>query len=156
MSRRLFAAGIGTETNVFSPIPTGVDDYQLASADDPPEVRDGITFGTSFRSYADVASRHRYELVYGTYAYALPAGLTSRTGYLALRDRLLDELEAAQPVDGVLLTLHGAMAADGVDRLRDRPLCRGSASASATASRLGRCSTATATCPTSCSRWRTC
>ncbi len=115
MARRLFAAGIGTETNVFSPIPTGVDDYLLARADDPPEVRDEMTFGTSFRSYADVAQRHGYELVYGTYAYALPAGLTSRSGYLALRDRLLDELEAAQPVGGVLLTLHGAMAADGVE-----------------------------------------
>ena len=114
MSRRLFAAGIGTETNVFSPIPTGFDDYRIAAPDDPPEVRDEITFGSSFRVYAAAAARHDYELRYGPYAYALPAGLTSPAAYTRLRDHLLDELDAAQPVQGVLLTLHGAMAAEGV------------------------------------------
>lgn len=113
-SRRLFTAGIGTETNVFSPIPTGLGDYEIATADDPPEVRDALTFGSSFRAYAEVAGRHGYELRQGTYAYALPAGLTSRGAYHTLRDRLLDELQAALPLDGVLLTLHGAMAAAGV------------------------------------------
>src|SRR5262245_7441096 len=48
------------------------------------------------------------------YAFALPAGLTSQQAWVRLRDRLLGELEAALPVDGVLLTLHGAMAAHGV------------------------------------------
>jgi microcystin degradation protein MlrC len=112
---RVFAAGIGTETNVFSPIPTGLDDYLLAAPDDPPELRDAITFGASFRAYSDVVSAHGYDLVHGTYAYALPAGVTSRSAYLTLRDRLRDELEAAQPVAAVLLTLHGAMAAEGVE-----------------------------------------
>lgn len=99
---------------MFSPIPTGLADYTVVSGDEPAERRDAITFGPSFRSYAEVASAHDYELVQGTYAYALPAGLTSRQAYITLRDRLLDELAAAAPLDGVLLTLHGAMAADGV------------------------------------------
>lgn len=114
MPPRLFAAGIGTETNVFSPIPTGIDDYQVAGPNDPPELRDTITFGSSFRRYAEVTQGHGYDLVQGSYAYALPAGLTSFSAYVDLRSRLLDELEAAQPLAGVLLTLHGAMAADGV------------------------------------------
>lgn len=113
--RRLFAGGIGTETNVFSPIPTGTDDYAVVAGDAPAEQRDAVTFGPSFRAYAEVAARHGYELVQGSYAYALPAGLTSRNAYLALRNRLLGELEAAGPIGGVVLTLHGAMAAEGVE-----------------------------------------
>ena len=35
--------------------------------------------------------------------------------YEALRDELLADLEAAWPVDGVLLFLHGAMVADGYE-----------------------------------------
>lgn len=114
MKRRLFAAGIGTETNVFSPIPTGIGDFRIVDGDDPQELRDAITFGSSFRCYAEVAAHHGYELVQGSYAYALPAGLTARSAYETLRSQLLEELEAAFPVAGVLLTLHGAMAAEGV------------------------------------------
>ena len=113
MSLRLFAGGIGTETNVFSPIPTGYDDYDIAEAGDG-EHRDRIVFGRSFRRYAEVAEERGCELVQGMYAFALPAGLTSRPAWVRLRDRLLGELEAALPVDGVLLMLHGAMAAKGV------------------------------------------
>ena len=115
MAARLFAGGIGTETNVFSPIPTGYDDYEIAAADDAVEKRDRITFGRSFRSYAHVATERGYELVQGTYAFAIPAGLTSRRAYTELRDRLAAEAEAALPLAGVLLTLHGAMAAHGID-----------------------------------------
>lgn len=114
MSTRIFAGGIGTETNVFSPIPTGYDDYEIAdSADD--EARNRIIFGRSFQRYREVVSGRGYDYVQGTYAFALPAGLTSNRTWLRLRDTLLDELRAAMPVDGVILTLHGAMAARGVD-----------------------------------------
>jgi microcystin degradation protein MlrC len=113
MARRLFAGGIGTETNVFSPIPTGIDDYTVVTGEAPAELRDTVTFGTSFRAYAEIASRHGYDLVLGSYAYALPAGLTTRSAYTTLRDQLLDALGAALPLAGVVLTLHGAMAAEG-------------------------------------------
>ena len=113
MALRLFAGGIGTETNVFSPIPTGYDDYEIANAADD-DHRDRIIFGRSFRRYAQVAEERNCELIQGMYAFALPAGLTSHRTWVALRDRLLGELEAALPVDAVLLTLHGAMAAHGV------------------------------------------
>lgn len=40
---------------------------------------------------------------------------TTRTTYESLRDELLDRLKAVLPVDIVLLSLHGAMVADGYD-----------------------------------------
>ena len=56
-----------------------------------------------------------WESVFGLYASAQPAGITTRPVYESLRDELLGKLEAAMPVDMVLLALHGAMVADGYD-----------------------------------------
>ena len=114
MSARIFAGGIGTETNVFSPIPTGYDDYEVAGPGDDNE-RDRIIFGRSFQRYRQVVSTRGHDYVQGTYAFALPAGLTSERTWLRLRDSLVNEVRAAMPLDAVLLTLHGAMAAREVD-----------------------------------------
>ena len=112
---RLFAGGLATETNSFSPIPTGYSDFRTAAGTDPADVRDSIFFGRSFRSYAAVAAARSADLVLGSYSFAIPAGPPPRSVYERLGDRLLDELEAVLPVDGVLFTLHGAMVCEGVD-----------------------------------------
>jgi microcystin degradation protein MlrC len=48
-------------------------------------------------------------------AAAQPAGPTVRAVYEGFRDEILADLRAAGPVDIVLLSLHGAMIADGYD-----------------------------------------
>jgi microcystin degradation protein MlrC len=45
----------------------------------------------------------------------MPAGTTLRTVYEALRDEILRDLQAALPVETVLLNMHGAMVAEGYD-----------------------------------------
>src|SRR5262245_53266784 len=112
---RVFAGGLATETNSFSPIPTGYDDFRRAAAGDSQERRDTIFFGRSFRSYAAVAAERDVDLRIGPYSFATPAGPPARPVYERLRDELLAELDAARPVDGVLLTLHGAMTCEGID-----------------------------------------
>jgi microcystin degradation protein MlrC len=112
---RVFAGGLATETNSFSPLPTGYDDFAKARAGDPTEARDRIFFGRSFRAYEAVARERGADLVLGSYCFATPAGPPPAAVYARLRDELLAELDAALPVDGVLLTLHGAMVCDGVD-----------------------------------------
>jgi len=42
-------------------------------------------------------------------AWATPSGPVGRSAYEAVRDELLEGLRSALPLDGVLLTLHGAM-----------------------------------------------
>ena len=84
---RIFAASIGTETNTFAPIPT----------------RGGGAGGG--------AKAEGWTLVEGSCAWAEPAGLVARSAYESLRDEVLGQLQAAMPVDGVLLGLHGAMVA---------------------------------------------
>jgi microcystin degradation protein MlrC len=112
---RVFAGGLATETNSFSPIPTGYDDFRRAAAGESQERRDTIFFGRSFRSYAAVAADRDVDLRVGPYSFATPAGPPARPVYERLRDELLAELDAARPVDGVLLTLHGAMTCEGID-----------------------------------------
>ena len=112
---RVFAGGLATETNSFSPLPTGYDDFARAAAGDPQEVRDGIFFGRSFRAYAAVARERGAELVLGSYCFATPAGPPPAAAYARLRNELLAELEASLPVDCALLTLHGAMVCAGVE-----------------------------------------
>lgn len=111
---RIFAGGFATETNSFSPIPTGYADFRRADAGAPQDDRDTIFFGRSFRSYLEVAEARDLDLRTGSYSFAIPAGPPSRAVYQRLRDDLLREVEDAGPVEGVLLTLHGAMVCDGI------------------------------------------
>lgn len=55
------------------------------------------------------------ELVLSLNAWAVPAGITTRSAFESLRDELLSDLRNALPVDVVLLNLHGAMLAHGYD-----------------------------------------
>ncbi|MCX7601483.1 MAG: M81 family metallopeptidase [Meiothermus sp.] len=116
---RVFIGGLGTETNTFSPIPTGLADFRVVRPADLAErgwaALEGVLYGQSLRVYAEQARQRGFEVVFGLYAFAEPAGLTARAAYEALRDELLAALEAAGPVEMVLLTLHGAMVAEGYD-----------------------------------------
>jgi microcystin degradation protein MlrC len=111
---RIFAGGLATETNSFSPLPTGYDDFRRAPPGAPQDDRDTIFFGRSFRSYAAVATRRGLDLEVGSFAFAIPAGPPPRAAYERLRDELLAEIRGNLPLDGVLLTLHGAMVCEGV------------------------------------------
>ena len=47
--------------------------------------------------------------------FAMPAGTTVQRVYEAFRDEILADLAKVMPVDGVLLSLHGAMVADATE-----------------------------------------
>ncbi len=108
---KVFAGGISTETNTFSPMPTGMRDYTIIRPDDDGEV------GTkpSFDQFKAETEARGWEYVFGMSANAQPAGPTTRSTYESLRAELLERLQAAMPVDIVLLGLHGAMVAEGYD-----------------------------------------
>ena len=54
-----------------------------------------------------------WQLIEGTCACALPAGITVRRDYELLRDEIIYQIVAAMPLDAVALSMHGAMVADG-------------------------------------------
>ena len=108
---RLFGGGIATETNVFSPMPTGIRDFVSSRRGD--ESGGGILDDSGFAPYVELAEERGYTYIQGYYGLAQPAGITPRSAYETLRDGLLREIEEALPLDGVLLNLHGAMVAEG-------------------------------------------
>ena len=112
---KVFAGGIETETNTFSPMPTGAADFEVIRAADLDETMDLGGFGGPFNLFRRRCQERGWDYVFSLFASAQPAGTTVRSVYESLRDELLAALEAAMPVDIVLLPLHGAMVAEGYD-----------------------------------------
>lgn len=110
---RIFAAGIVTETNTFSPMPTGLGNFEtMRRANYAP----GNSMGaTEIDALQRLTSVRGWEFIFSLSAFAEPAGITVRHAYEQLRAELLADLDAALPIDIVFLPLHGAMVADGYD-----------------------------------------
>jgi microcystin degradation protein MlrC len=113
---RLFTASIATETNTFSPIPTGMANFEEAYAYRPGEHPDAPRHCTApLWVGRRRAKQEGFELIEGSCFWAEPSGTCVRSAYEAMRDEILDQLKAAMPVDGIVFGLHGAMVAEGYD-----------------------------------------
>jgi microcystin degradation protein MlrC len=112
----LFTASLGTESNTFSPIPTGARLFAETAL-----VRGGA-YGTSPNLFAlpmiefrDRARARGWRVTESLCTFAMPAGPTVQRVYEAFRDEILADLAKAMPVDAVLLSLHGAMVSDATE-----------------------------------------
>jgi len=112
---KIFAAGIETETNTFSPIPTGLGDFNVTCSENLNDQAHLLPEVAPFKQWQRKARDRKDQLLFGLYAWAHPAGLTTKSTYENLRDQLLSLLQANGQVDIVLLNLHGAMMAQGFD-----------------------------------------
>ncbi|MDE0942221.1 MAG: M81 family metallopeptidase [Alphaproteobacteria bacterium] len=113
---KTFIACLGTETNTFSPIPTGLQNFQdtmLYHGDATQGPADMHT--APLMVWRDMTEADGGEVVESLATFAQPAGITVRAAYEGLRDEILQDLQAALPVDLILLNMHGAMVADGYD-----------------------------------------
>ena len=115
---KIASGGVQHETNTFSDTPTTLADFQRDSVcgDD---FSGGQTLfdryrntGTIHGGYIDGAEAAGVELIPLLSAKAQPAGLVEKQAFDQLLGMFLERLEAALPVDGVLLDLHGAMVAE--------------------------------------------
>ena len=113
---KAFIACLGTETNTFSPIPTGLRNFQDTMLYHGDATRAPADLHTApLIVWRELAAADGDEVVESLATFAQPAGITVRKVYEALRDEILTDLKAALPVDLVLLNMHGAMVADGYD-----------------------------------------
>lgn len=129
---RLFVAGFDTETNSFSPIPTGRGEFEegmLAFGD--ATARPLNSCSLQLATWREAAQAKGWEVVESVCAVAEPGGPISRAFYEATRDRIVSDVREAQP-DMVLLALHGAMIADGYDDTEGDILSRVRATVGAT------------------------
>jgi microcystin degradation protein MlrC len=114
---RIFSATLATETNTFSPLPTGLSAYREGvfyrpgeHPDDAPRMCTAPLFVARRR-----AAGEGFTLIEGSCFAASPAGITNRADYELMRDEILGQLRSAMPLDAVVLGLHGAMVAFGYD-----------------------------------------
>lgn len=115
---RILTAALVTETNTFSPQPTGWEQFQacgLCWREEDYESREETAFNAAVLLIKRLGERDGHEVKLGPSAYADPAGPTCREVYESIRDEILRRIETDGPFDAVLLTLHGAMVAEGYE-----------------------------------------
>lgn len=106
---KVFACGLGTETNSFCPIPTSRRDFKN-------DLFEGIVPGErgAFELWRDAAQRAGVDFERGSNYWAMPAGPVLAGAFESLKDELLAEIQAAAPMDVLLLYMHGAMVSEDV------------------------------------------
>lgn len=112
---KLFIAALGTETNTFSPLPTGRQNFDETLFSRHHGSQSDHYFAQPVRIWREMATQQGDEVVESLTTFAQPGGLTRQDVWETLRDDLLADLQSAGQVDWVLLNLHGAMASDDCD-----------------------------------------
>lgn len=109
---RIAVGGLMHETHTFAAERTLAEPFALREGADVLEL---AGTNASIGGAIDGCRAAGAEIVPLVYGFAIPAGLVDREVYEDLVSRLTDRLSAAGVVDGVVLTLHGAMVVDGID-----------------------------------------
>ena len=114
--KKLFIACLGTETNTFSNMPTGMQTFAetMLYHGDASEKSEEL-FAAPLKVWRKRAEDLQADVVESLAAFAQPAGVTVRKVYEDFRDEILTDLKAASPVDAVMLSMHGAVVAEGYD-----------------------------------------
>ena len=126
---RIFTCCLGTETHTGAALPTDLkafEDTYLVRGGAHPEGKVNM-FGVPLVMWRERAEARGWEVAESVCAFATPSGMVVKRVYEDLRDEILRDVEAAMPVDAVMLSLHGAMVVEGsgaaegdlVQRIRD-------------------------------------
>ncbi|MEX0282154.1 MAG: M81 family metallopeptidase [Arenibacterium sp.] len=111
---KVLIAGLATETNSFAPIPTGAQAFEESfltreATSLPPNL-----FSAPLHEWRHASEAKGWQVVESLCAFAQPAGPTVRKVYEAFRDEILSDVERENP-DILLMSMHGAMIAEGYD-----------------------------------------
>lgn len=114
---KIFIAAFAHECNSFSPIPTSLRNFEQGVWFDPQKEsgKDITEVFVGYSDFARFAQQRGHELSNSLVAWAQPSAPLNRADYEGIRDRILSDLQAAMPVDAILLMLHGAQMAQGYD-----------------------------------------
>lgn len=113
---KIFVATFATETNTSAVVPTGRVDFEAYGVyRGDGSIKAAEAMGGFHAEIKRLAAADGHTVIESLTAFAQPSGPTLRALYEEYRQIILDDLEAALPVDAVQLTLHGAMVAHGYD-----------------------------------------
>lgn len=111
---KLLIACLATETNTFSPMPTGRLAFEAGMVSREATQRPANLFTAALHEWRRMAEERGWDVFESLSAAAQPAGTTVRDVYEGFRDEILADIEQYQP-DVLLMSMHGAMVADGYD-----------------------------------------
>jgi microcystin degradation protein MlrC len=111
---KIAIANIYQETNTFAATPTALADFEAFDMLAGAAIADRFRgTATTLGGFLDAGAALGFEPLPLLYAEATPGGTVTAEAFELIASRLLAGLAAAGPLDGLLLGLHGAMAADG-------------------------------------------
>lgn len=111
-AKRVYVGSLATESNTFSPLITDLQDFKDSFYAPPGEHPATPTLCSAvFPAARARADDYGWHVIEGTATWAEPGGIVNNRTWRLLRDQMLAEIEAALPLDAVLLGLHGAMVA---------------------------------------------
>lgn len=117
---RIAVGGLVHETNTFAPEPTGLADFDTHGSS-LPVLRGPALLSARLGDSSPLAGLLRALRATGAepvpliWAEAQPGGTVTAAAFRALTDEFLASLAAAGPLDAVVLDLHGAMVAEGIE-----------------------------------------
>ena len=116
MAFRVLLAQFMHETNTFSKLPTTLDDYRRRF------LVEGEAIVPKFKGtknemggYIDCAASYGWQPVYAVAANATPSGTLTKETWETIRDIILNTARKAGKLDGICLSLHGAMVTETED-----------------------------------------
>ncbi|MGH6922523.1 MAG: M81 family metallopeptidase [Propylenella sp.] len=116
MHYRVAVGGMWHETNSFSPIATDLASFRRYQYLEGSAITERLK-GTNCEigGMIEAAEKLGVALIPTLFAGALPSGMVTRDAFDHITGRIAESISAALPLDGVLLSLHGAMVAEGVE-----------------------------------------
>jgi len=106
---------ISHETNTFSNVKTGLEKFSERLWQGQEIIRAFTGKRTIGSAFLQVAEKEGFELKPTIWAEAYPQGLVTNDAFNCLLNELLNRIESAGEIDGVLLALHGAMVTEDHD-----------------------------------------
>ncbi|MFQ5922772.1 MAG: M81 family metallopeptidase [Anaerolineales bacterium] len=107
---RIAIAGIMHESNTFSSVPTELDAFKIEHGDEL--ISRWREAHHEMGGFIEGVTREQFELVPILMADATPSGIVTVDAFDHLVGELATQLMEAQPLDGLLLALHGAMVSE--------------------------------------------
>ena len=109
---RVAIGGISHETNIFSPVKTPLSAWRILQNQELIDVSKGKK--TNIGGILEIAEAENWQIVPTLNAGTTPSAPIDLAAYATLKQKRLGKL-AKEEVDAVILCMHGAMMAEGVD-----------------------------------------
>ena len=110
---RIAAAQLSHETNVFSAVRTDMAAFEASTIRRGQEiVTDERGTNSAFGGFVSGSEKYGFDLIPIISVWATPAGMVDGSTLQALIDEIVSSIQQAEPVDGMLLALHGAMVSE--------------------------------------------